>query len=326
MSDSRHKLAALLDPAGRVAALALDQRGSLRRALQQAGDRSFDDSDLALFKSLVTEVLSPEASAILLDPQFGLPAAQMRAPGCGLLLAYEETGYDTSGPGRLPRLAEHQSVRRLRDAGADGIKLMVYYDPFDHEAVLDRKHALVERVGAECAAEELPLFLEPMSYSDRDEDPLERARRKPEVLRRTIAEFSRPRYRVDVLKIEFPLEIALVAGIGDSGDRPILYDRQQARAELQRATAEATVPFVFLSAGVDMRQFVASLSLAGEAGIPFCGVLCGRATWKGGIERYARAGEQALRSWLLDEGLRNIRALNAALASHAVALPGSANR
>jgi tagatose 1,6-diphosphate aldolase len=197
---------------------------------------------------------------------------------------------------------------------------MVYYDPFDDDDVLERKHAFVERVGAECAAEGVPLFLEPMSYSDRGEAPLERARRKPEVLRRTVAEFSKPRYRVDVLKIEFPLEIALVAGIEPASERPPLYDRAEAMAELQRATAEAAIPFVFLSAGVDMRQFAASLILAGEAGVPFGGVLCGRATWKGGIERYAVGGAEPLRAWLLDEGLSNIRALNEVVAQYGVAV------
>jgi len=48
------------------------------------------------FKTLVTEVLTPHASAILLDPEWGLPASKRRAKNAGLLLAYEKL--DTTRP------------------------------------------------------------------------------------------------------------------------------------------------------------------------------------------------------------------------------------
>ena len=69
------------------------------------------------FKTLVTEVLTPHASAILLDPEWGLPASKHRAKNAGLLLAYEKTGYDKTGPGRLGDLLDHWSARRLKEAG-----------------------------------------------------------------------------------------------------------------------------------------------------------------------------------------------------------------
>src|SRR2546430_11833754 len=60
-----------------------------------------------------------------------------------LLLAYEKTGYDKTGPGRLPDLLDHWSARRLKDAGADCVKILLYYTPFDPKDVNDRKHAWV---------------------------------------------------------------------------------------------------------------------------------------------------------------------------------------
>ena len=57
-----------------------------------------NDAMMEEFKSLVTEVLTPHASAILLDPEWGLPASKRRAKNAGLLLAYEKTGYDKTGP------------------------------------------------------------------------------------------------------------------------------------------------------------------------------------------------------------------------------------
>src|SRR5271167_1656178 len=100
---------------GIIAAAAMDQRGSLKKALgANAGDK-----ELEAFKIAVSEVLTPHASAILLDPEWGLPAAKRRAHNAGLLLAYEKTGYDKTGPGRLGDLLDHWSARRLKEAGAD---------------------------------------------------------------------------------------------------------------------------------------------------------------------------------------------------------------
>jgi tagatose 1,6-diphosphate aldolase len=142
---------------GVIAAAAMDQRGSLKKALAKDG-ANIGDSQMEEFKSLVAEVLTKHASAILLDPEWGLPASKRRAPGAGLLLAYEKTGYDKTGPGRLPDLLDEWSVRRLKEAGADCIKILLYYTPFDPKDVNDKKHAWVERIGDECRANDIPFF------------------------------------------------------------------------------------------------------------------------------------------------------------------------
>jgi len=103
------------------------------------------------FKILVSEVLTPHASAILLDPEWGLPASKRRAKNAGLLLAYEKTGYDKTGPGRLGDLLDHWSARRLKEAGADCVKILLYYTPFDPKEINDQKHAWVERLAMSAA-------------------------------------------------------------------------------------------------------------------------------------------------------------------------------
>src|ERR1700744_2668847 len=92
---------ALSDERGVIAAAAMDQRGSLKKSLAKEKGSAVDDNALIEFKTLVTEVLTRHASAILLDPEFGLPASQHRN-GKGLLLAYEKTGYDAATPARHP--------------------------------------------------------------------------------------------------------------------------------------------------------------------------------------------------------------------------------
>src|SRR5438270_10508561 len=87
---------------GVIAAAAMDQRGSLKKALAKERGSDVTDGMMEEFKIVVSEVLTQHASAILLDPEWGLPAARKRHSGSGLLLAYEQTGYDNTRPGRIP--------------------------------------------------------------------------------------------------------------------------------------------------------------------------------------------------------------------------------
>ena len=151
---------------GVIAAAAMDQRGSLQKSLAKEKGAEVNDAMMEEFKILVTEVLTPHASAILLDPEWGLPASKRRAKNAGLLLAYEKTGYDKTGPGRLGDLLDHWSVRRLKEAGADCLKILLYYTPFDPQPINDIKHAWVERLGDECRANDIPFFLEFVRYEE----------------------------------------------------------------------------------------------------------------------------------------------------------------
>ena len=155
---------AVSDSRGVIAAAAMDQRGSLQKALGKEKGGESSEKDLEDFKVHVTEVLTQYASAILLDPEFGIPASKRRAKDAGLLLAYEKTGYDANTAGRLPDLLDVWSVRRLKEAGADCIKILLYYAPADPKHINELKHAWVERIGDECRAIDFPFFLEFVGY------------------------------------------------------------------------------------------------------------------------------------------------------------------
>ena len=312
---------ACADERGVIAAAAMDQRGSLQKAIAKArgpgGAASADD--LRAFKTAVTKVLTPHASAVLIDPEYGLDALKQRASRAGVLLAYEKTGYDSGVKGRLPDLLPEWSVRRLIEAGADAIKILLYYNVFDDPGVNSIKHALIERVGAECAALDAPFFLEPISYDDDlgDEKGFDFAVKKPEHVTRYMEEFSKARYGVDVLKVEAPVNMKLVSGTRAFAGEKAAYTRQQAMELFRQAASAAQKPFIYLSAGVSDEIFRETLELAAKAGAPFSGVLCGRATWQDGIPVYAQKGQAALEEWLADRGVKNITALNEVLAKTA---------
>jgi tagatose 1,6-diphosphate aldolase len=288
----------------------MDQRGSLQKALAKEKGGTIGDAEMEEFKILVTEVLTPHASAILLDPEWGLPASKRRAKTAGLLMAYEKTGYDKTGPGRLPDLLDHWSVRRLKEAGTDCIKILLYYTPFDPKDVNDQKHAWVERIGDECRANDIPFFLEFVGYEEgADEKGLEFAKKKPEIVTASMAEFTKDRYGVDVMKVEVPINMKYVEGAKAYGGQKA-YTKTEAMDHFRRAADVATKPFIYLSAGVSNAEFTESLELAAEAGTRFSGVLCGRATWKDGIAIYGSQGGAAFRAWLEDQGVKNIENVN----------------
>ena len=301
---------AVSDDRGVIAAAAMDQRGSLKKALAKERGADVGDGEMEEFKTLVTEVLTPHASAILLDPEWGIPASKRRAKNAGLLMAYEKTGYDKTGPGRLPDLLDDWSVRRIKEAGADCIKILLYYTPDDPKEINNKKHAWVERIGDECRANDIPFFLEFVGYEEgADEKGPDFARKKPDVVLGSMREFTKDRYGVDVMKVEVPVNMKFVEGARTFGGTRV-YTKQQAMDAFRKAADVATKPFIYLSAGVSNAEFTESLEIAAQAGTRFSGVLCGRATWKDGIPIYARQGADAFRTWLQDEGVRNINNVN----------------
>jgi tagatose 1,6-diphosphate aldolase len=307
---------AVSDDRGVIAAAAMDQRGSLQKAIaKEKGVADVPSKMLEEFKTIVTEVLTEHASAILLDPEYGLPAARKRNRRAGLLLAYEKTGYDNARPGRLPDLLDSWSARRLKESGADCVKILLYYSPFDTKEINDFKHAWVERIGDECRGEDIPFFLEFVGYDPQggDEKGIEYAKKKPESVIRSMEEFSKDRYAVDVMKAEVPINMKFVEGVKSNAGKGNAYTRKEALELFRKSAAVATKPFIYLSAGVSNEEFSETLELAAESGVKFNGVLCGRATWAKGVPVYAKEGAPAFEKWMRTEGVANIENVNARL-------------
>lgn len=310
-------LKALSNEKGVIAALAIDQRGSLKKMLAAAANKPANEEDIVEFKKAISSELTPYASAILLDPEYGLPAAKVRNASTGLLVAYEKTGYDVTTPGRLPDLLPDWSVRRLKEEGADAIKFLLYYDIDENAEINNMKHAYMERLGSECAAEDMPLFLELVSYDATNDDVKgsEYAKVKPHKVIEMMKEFSKPEYKVDVLKVEVPVNMDYVEGF--NGDNEVVYSKTEALDIFKEQSDATKLPFIFLSGGVSAQLFQDTLVFAHEAKSTFNGVLCGRATWSKGIEPFAKDGEEKGKEWMNTVGKKNIEDLNVVLESTA---------
>jgi len=304
----------LSDKNGVIAALAIDQRGSLKRMIGAAQGKDATVEELADFKTLVSKELTPYASAILLDPEYGIPAGKARAASCGLLTSYEKTGYDATEPGRIPDLLPNWSVKRIKENGGTAVKLLVYFDPDEPDEINDVKKAFVERIGSECKAEDIPLFFEIVTYDEKITDKEEYAKVKPQKVLDSIKVFTQERYGIDVLKLEVPVDMSRVEGVGENAP---VYTAEEAKNYFLEVDKLTTIPYIWLSAGVSTELFQKTLVFAHDAGAKYNGVLCGRATWRDGVEAYGKGGEEGAIKWLRSQGKANVEELNAILAENA---------
>lgn len=293
----------LTNDKGIITALAIDQRGALRRMMGE----DIKDEDIESFKIIVSGNLTAHASSILLDPEYGLPAAKVRDESCGVLLAYEKTGYDKTEPGRRPDLLNQCSVRGLKEAGADAVKLLVYIDVDEADAVNDEKKAFISRVGSECKGEDIPYFLEILTYDAEisDDKGREYAAVKPGKVIGAMKEYAKPEYHVDVLKVEVPVNMKYVEGFGVDGDA--VYSKEEAAEFFKAQSTAGDVPFIFLSAGVETGLFIDTLKFAAESGSSFNGILGGRAIWKDAASVFLNEGKEAAKKWVETKGVENIR-------------------
>jgi tagatose 1,6-diphosphate aldolase len=252
-------------PEGHLVVLAIDHRDSLRRSLNPADPAAVTAESLVEFNRQVVAAVGPAASAVLTDAEFGAaPVIENGAlpGGVGLILALERTGYTGDSTARVSQLLPDWHPRRSVQMGASGVKLLVYYHPDARTA--PQIEALVRRVATMATEAEVPLFLEPLSYSL---DPA-RPRLPPQQRRRVVVETARRLSAipgVDVLKAEFPLDIVAAP------------DETEWLAACRELTAASRAPWVLLSAGVDFETYLRQVAAASRAGAS--GVAVGRAVW-----------------------------------------------
>ncbi|MGL9970376.1 tagatose-bisphosphate aldolase [Enterococcus sp. DIV1420a] len=304
-----------------ISALAFDQRGALKKMISQHQVEEPTIEQIEQLKTIVSEELTKYSSSILLDPEYGLTASKARDKQAGLLFAYEKTGYDVNSTSRLPDCLSDWSVKRLKEQGADAIKFLLYYDVDSDEEINLQKKVYIERIGNECKAEDIPFFLEILSYDEKitDNSSMEFAQVKPYKVNEAMKVFSDERFGIDVLKVEVPVNMNFVEGFS-TGE--IVYTKEEAAEHFYNQEKATNIPYIYLSAGVSTELFQDTLIFAAESGSKFNGVLCGRATWAGVVPIFIEQGEEEARKWLRTSGFSNINELNKVLEKTASPLVG----
>ncbi len=252
--QKRVRLEKLSDENGIISALAFDQRGALKRLMAQHQTEEPTVAQMEELKVLVADELTKYASSMLLDPEYGLPATKALDEKAGLLLAYEKTGYDTTSTKRLPDCLDVWSAKRIKEEGADAVKFLLYYDVDSSDELNQEKQAYIRRIGSECVAEDIPFFLEILAYDEKiaDAGSVEYAKVKPHKVIGAMKVFSDPRFNIDVLKVEVPVNIKYVEGFAEG---EVVYTREEAAAFFKAQDEATNLPYIYLSAGVSAKLF-----------------------------------------------------------------------
>ncbi len=257
----------LSDERGTFTMVALDHRGSLRKALDPAAPAQVPYEALVDLKLLLVRALGPHASAILLDPVYGAPQAigAGALPGdVGLIVSLEASGYDGDATARLTAFIPGWDVGKIKRMGASAAKLLLYYHP--EAATAPEQEALVRRVADACVAHDIPFLLEPMSYTLDVAAPKGSpafARERPRIVHETATRLVP--LGVDLLKAEFPSDLQFEDG-------------SEALEHCRRLTGAIEAPWVLLSAAVDYDLFRRQVEIACRGGAS--GFLAGRAIWQ----------------------------------------------
>ncbi|BCB78803.1 aldolase [Phytohabitans flavus] len=253
----------LLDPLrtaeGGFAMLALDQRESLRRMFPQVDGKEVGDDALRRFKTTAARVLSPFASAVLLDRPYAVTDSRPEtlSPACGFILAADDL---VQPPGEAvvdTGLDTEVTPEFVKQVGANAVKLLVLWRPDGREqerAELVRAFVAVAR---EAGVASLVEAIARPAGSDVWENQADRHAAILDAARE-IAPLGGLIYKAEV-----------------PGYAPGDVSRVREHAELM--TDIVPVPWVVLSNGVAQPDFADALRAACLGGAS--GFLAGRAIW-----------------------------------------------
>lgn len=302
----------LSDERGFFRMTAVDQRPPIRNLVaSRRGVKEASYEDVGDVKALLIQELGAHSSALLLDPGYAYPRAiQHVDPRKGLLVTLEQFEFEERPRGRLTRIYPAWSVGKIKRLGADGVKLMLFYRPDADPDINAEQQALVEKVGRECRENDLAFLLEPLVYPFADavnasHDYVEDKGKRPELVIETVREFAKPRYGVDIFKLETPIPADKVPD-PDSNDPAVA----ETRGWFEAIDRELDRPWVMLSAGAGMEPFRRILGFAFAAGAS--GYLAGRAIWWQAFQNFPDM--DAFRAALRKESTAYIEAIGQRLA------------
>lgn len=265
---------------GHFAIIAIDHRGNLLSSLNESAPKPLTDAAFTQFKQDIVAGLLPGASAVLIDPAYGIGAGiqnHLISGDKGLLAPLEVTDYDLHPSEQSMSMIPAWDIGKIKRVGGDGVKLLLPYHPQAANAA--EKQALVRRIVDDCGHYDIPFFLEPIAYSLDKSQPLTDAEVR-QIVVEMAALFSS--MGVDILKMQFP------------ADAKQNQDEASWKAACKALNAASKVPWALLSAGVDFATFAKQAEIACEAGAS--GVIVGRAVWTEAVKLQGSARQDFIQN------------------------------
>ena len=251
-------LSKLARPSGGLAMVAVDQREALRGMFAAHQSSPVPDSQLTQFKVDVARELTPFASALLVDQEFGIDAIvdqKAMANGAGLIAAADLLIGPAGGAATDTAVDAQVDPIRMKSIGAAGLKFLVLWRKDESPEV---RLKLVNQFKEYCDKVDLPSIIEiivkPPKNSqvafDREAQIVEAAKEARS-------------WKPDLYKAEVPFH-----GEGD-------LSKIENNAELISDAIQG--PWVVLSNGVKQPNFAEAVKACCKGGAS--GFLAGRAVW-----------------------------------------------
>ncbi|MCX6430994.1 MAG: hypothetical protein NTX12_08650 [Actinobacteria bacterium] len=254
----RAPLTNLARPSGALAMVAVDQREALRGmfAPHQVGPVS--DAQLTQFKVDVARELSPFASALLVDQEFGIDAIvdqKALSPNCGLIAAADLLLGPAGGAATDTGVDPAIDPIRMKNIGSVGLKFLVLWRSDESP---EMRAQLVEKFNELCRAAALPSIIEIIVKPPTDSSLA--FDREAELI---IAAKEAASWKPDLYKAEVPFH----------GEGDLLAITRNA----ERISEVIGGPWVVLSNGVKQPNFANAVKACAQGGAS--GFLAGRAVW-----------------------------------------------
>lgn len=269
----------MADERGIFKMTAVDQRPPITGPIaKHHGVEKAPWDEVARFKQLLVETLQANSTAMLLDPHYAIPKGLGNlSPEKGLIVTLEDSVFRDTEGGRLSSSIDDWSVAKIKRMGGDAVKVLAWYRPDAQADVCLAQQDYVKRIGEECAKYDIPFLFELLVYplaSDAHQttEYIEMKGKKADDVLKSVEEFAKPDYGVDVFKLESPVNATDADGSAEVQDT---FD------ELGRIAGR---PWVMLSAGAGKVEFKNILSHAFKAGAS--GFLAGRAIWLDAFNHY----------------------------------------
>ena len=290
----------------KVFGIAIDAGSGLKQAIKDARKAFYQENDLETFKKLIITSLGQYATTILIDSEFGPHLISKYPKQCSPMMAFEADVYHISDEDRITKLPDNIKVSDFSRLGYKVLKFFMYYAPNDNIEINEQKQKIIENIGKECVKNNISFLMEPLVY-----DPIKRpgsldyAYLKPQLVENATKTFSNPKFNINYLKVEVPVDLSFVEGFGD----PIIKQKEAIKFFKDASIAASGIPLLYLSAGVSFEWFKASLNMAIKAEVDCSGFMCGRAIWSEAIKVFGEQGEKGLKSWLNTTGQNRLNKL-----------------
>lgn len=271
--------------------LAVDQRPPIFNIISNAKGRKHTYDEVVECKKLITSNLSQLATAILMDPNYSLSNILQYNKSKGLIITLEDHSFIETERGRYSDSIQNWSVEKIKKVGGDAVKVLAWYRPDADSESIEHQKKYVKKIGEECEKYSIPFLLELLVYPFQDDENhtteyQEQKQKKTQHVINSVKEFSKDEYKVDIFKLESPVDSNDLEG-------EISQATEEAFKDLSNATNNK--PWVVLSSGMGKDSFYKCLELAYKNGAS--GYLAGRTIWLDAFNQYPKIK-------LVEEGLK----------------------